>query len=347
MNAGATKFLTARSIHTRRVALKGFVRAFAAVGATVWLPDPRLAAQSGASGRTFPVTTVNHLGYACGPDYTRTRNWYVELFGMRIAWDDGTQCGLEFGDPAKPNGMYLRSAAAGARPEVHHFAFGIPNIVPQLPAMKAELERWQLKNVRPDGAHGWTADDPAGYRLNVWVPEKDEAMFPGAGGPCADAASAACKAAYQRGLANLGTLPKATSRSFTTTAFGNMHLHVPREMLGLEHRFYRDVLGMRTLHQDPDRVFLGFGKNVLALEVAPDAVRKPYCSRYGFTLEQYDHARVGKELSSRGLKPVATTARSWAVQDPDGMTIDVAGPGFMEYVASNCRGALGACASGQ
>src|SRR5258706_12762864 len=48
------------------------------------------------AGKTFPVVTVNHLSLAA-TDYAKSRDWYVDLFGMRVVWDDGKKCGLEFG----------------------------------------------------------------------------------------------------------------------------------------------------------------------------------------------------------------------------------------------------------
>jgi hypothetical protein len=44
--------------------------------------------------------------------------------------------------------------------------------------MKADMKRRGLANIRPDGERGWICNDPAGYMLNTWVPEKDPAMFP-------------------------------------------------------------------------------------------------------------------------------------------------------------------------
>ena len=69
--------------------------ATAAFGAGV-LPKAAAAygGQAAAGGRTFPVTHVNHLSYA-SPNYAKTRDFYVDLFGMRVVWDNGKQCGLE------------------------------------------------------------------------------------------------------------------------------------------------------------------------------------------------------------------------------------------------------------
>ena len=127
---------------------------------------------------------MNHLALAA-TDYAKSRDWYTDLFGMRVVWDDGKKCALEFGSLTEPNGLYITQVAkSGDKANVGHFALGAHNVVPNLAAMKAEMERRGLKNIRADGAVGWSASDPAGYALNTWVPVKDKAMFPGAATPC-------------------------------------------------------------------------------------------------------------------------------------------------------------------
>src|SRR4051812_42027702 len=54
--------------------------------------------QPPSNSRSFPFTTINHLSFQCGPDYKKVRDWYVELFTGRIAWDDDEQCEISFGD---------------------------------------------------------------------------------------------------------------------------------------------------------------------------------------------------------------------------------------------------------
>jgi catechol 2,3-dioxygenase-like lactoylglutathione lyase family enzyme len=288
-------------------------------------------------GKSFPVTTVNHLSYQCGPDYVRIRDWYVDLFGAWVSWDNGKQCAIEFGDPKKPEGFYIRSAAAGQKPTIGHFAFGIPNIMAHINDMKVEMERWGLKNIWPDGEHGWISDDPAGYMLNTWVPEKDAAMFPGAARPCKDAESQECKDAYEAGLKNLDKMPKPSGRGFKARYFSNIVLNVPADAIPKERDFYRDLLGMKVIHETPQRVFLRFGGNTLFLEGTMKSGEKPYCNRYGLQIENFDSAKVEAELKRRGLDPQPNTRLAWTVKDPDGMTVDVAAAGFAEELARASR----------
>src|ERR1700736_4698991 len=95
------------------------------------------AARVEQSGTAFPVTTVNHLALAVA-DYARSRDFYVDLFGMRVAWDDGKGCALEFGSVTAPNGIYIRPfAKPGDKAGVRQFAFGIPTFMAHKAAMKA------------------------------------------------------------------------------------------------------------------------------------------------------------------------------------------------------------------
>jgi catechol 2,3-dioxygenase-like lactoylglutathione lyase family enzyme len=286
------------------------------------------AAQSAAGGgKVFPVTTVNHLALAAA-NYAKSRDFYLDLFGMRVAWDDGNQCALEFGSHTSPNGMYIRPLRPGEKPTVGHIAFGIPNFMSHKAAMKAELERRGVKNIRPDGEKGWSCDDPAGYLLNVWVPEKDKAMFPGAAGPCAVAASEKCKAAWQAGQKNLHTAPKPSGQGFQPIGYSFIVLNVPD--VAKERDFYRDLLGMKVIYDQSQKpngeCFLGFGHNGLVLRKLSNPAGKPYCNQFGFavgiTLDD-----VEAELNRRAFKPKRDSkySASWTIVDPDGYQVGVSG----------------------
>jgi len=306
------------------------------------------AAQATAGGgRAFPVTTVNHLALSAA-NYAKSRDFYVDLFGMRVAWDDGNQCALEFGSLASPNGMYIRPLRPSEKPTIGHIAFGIPNFMLQKAAMKAELERRGVKNIRPDGERGWSCDDPAGYLLNIWVPEKDKAMFPGAAGPCAVAASEKCIAAWEAGQKNLDAAPKPSGKGFQATSYSFIVLNVPD--ISKERDFYRDLLGMKIIYDELEgpsgECFLRFGQNTLCLRKTSSPADKPYCNQFGLAIENYDPNAVEAELRRRGLKPKPNSKLSWTVVDHDGYQIDVSGTGFGEHLANDCHGSSATCPGG-
>jgi catechol 2,3-dioxygenase-like lactoylglutathione lyase family enzyme len=246
---------------------------------------------------------------------------------MRVVWDNGHECAVEFGSNQSPNGMYIRPLTKpGEKPAIGHMAFGIPNFMSQKAAMKAELERLGIKNVRPDGEVGWSCEDPAGYPLNIWVPEKDKAMFPGAAGPCAVAASEKCVAAWEAGQKNLHAAPKPSGKSFRSLGFNSIMLNVPD--VAKERDFYRDLLGMQVIYDQSQRpegeCALRFGQNTLLLRKLGNPAGKPYCNQFGLAVEMTQE-EIEAELKRRGFKPTRGSKVSWTIVDPDGFQVGVTG----------------------
>ena len=71
-----------------------------------------VAPAAAAGGETFKAVAVNHISYQVA-DYTKTRDFYAGLLGMKATQDNGSQCYLTFGD----HGSWLlaRNARAGQR----------------------------------------------------------------------------------------------------------------------------------------------------------------------------------------------------------------------------------------
>ena len=61
------------------------------------------AAMSG--GMLLKAVAYNHINYQVA-DYAKVRDFYVNLFGMKLVYDDGKQCSVECGDP--PSAIYIR-----------------------------------------------------------------------------------------------------------------------------------------------------------------------------------------------------------------------------------------------
>ena len=55
----------------------------------------------------FTATAINHLSYGVR-DYAKTRDWYMDIFGMDCLYDDGRQASVSFGDPRRE--IYIRKA---------------------------------------------------------------------------------------------------------------------------------------------------------------------------------------------------------------------------------------------
>jgi catechol 2,3-dioxygenase-like lactoylglutathione lyase family enzyme len=353
MNRESQK-INSGSISRREIGRRQILQSLGAAGALAFLSNATsvvaAAAQSLAgNGRAFPApTNINHLSCAV-PDYARMRDFYVDLFGMRVSWDNGKQCALEFGDPAAPNGLYIRNVRkAGDKPDIGHIAYGIPNFMKYKDAIKSEMERYHLTNIRTDSEVGWICDDPAGYMLNI-VTEKDKAMFPGAAEPCEIAESSKCTAAAAEGLKSLDSMPKPSGKGFKAIYFSHVVVTVPQSQMAKELDFYRDMMGMQLLYNkttESPEIFLRFGQNTLYIRKTATEQEKPYCNHVACVVEDYDSARVEDELQRRGLNPKPDSKLAWTITDPAGFRIEVAAPGLPEHIANDCMGINASCPGG-
>src|ERR1700675_5065371 len=115
-----------------------------------------------AGSATPRAVAFKHIKYQ-GNEYSKVRDFYVHMFGMKVVYDDGKQCSVECGDP--PNAIYIRPlnrpperpAGKGASANwaaqlgtgnIDHFALSVENF--QLESVRAELARRGL-DPKPDG----------------------------------------------------------------------------------------------------------------------------------------------------------------------------------------------------
>ena len=289
------------------------------------------------------ATAVNHMAYAV-TDYARMRDFYVEMFGMKVAWDDGLKCSVEFGDPAKPEAFYLVAAKPGEKAYVNHIGYSIDDFMAHKAAIETELKRRNIK-YRGDTEQGWTLNDPSGYTIH-FISEKG--IFPGAAEPCAEMASAKCRAADAVGLKNLARGPKPSGRGFKATAFSHI-VQCVRD-INETSDFYRQMFGMRQIYYRPDepnaQAMLRFGNNTLILMNSKRPDGSPYIDHFALEIENYDSARVEAELRRRGYTPQPDSRLGWTIQDPEGMRIEIAGKGWPEHIGRNCKGSAADCPGG-
>ena len=132
-----------------------------------------------AQGKGFKAATVNHISYNVA-DYTKTRDFYVDLLGMKVSQDDGkNQCYLSFGDT-----FLLPRNARGNRtpPLVDHIAYTIDGW--NKDKVESELKRRGYKlmergekggpptrlgpmQYRPDTENSFHILDPDGFDLQI------------------------------------------------------------------------------------------------------------------------------------------------------------------------------------
>jgi catechol 2,3-dioxygenase-like lactoylglutathione lyase family enzyme len=117
------------------------------------------AAQA-AESTGFKAVAVNHISYQVA-DYTKTRDFYADLLGMKVSGDTGKQCNMAFGET-----FLLPRNIRGDRkpPLVDHIAITIDNWDKN--KVEAELKRRGL-DPRPDTENSYHIKDPDGYNLQI------------------------------------------------------------------------------------------------------------------------------------------------------------------------------------
>jgi catechol 2,3-dioxygenase-like lactoylglutathione lyase family enzyme len=116
------------------------------------------ALSASATPKGFKAVTVNHISYQVA-DYAKTRDFYADLFGMKLSHDDGKQCYLAFGDTF----LIPRNHDSGT-PRIDHIAYTIDNWDKN--AVEAELKRREL-DPQPDTENSFHVKDPNGFDLQI------------------------------------------------------------------------------------------------------------------------------------------------------------------------------------
>jgi len=128
------------------------------------------ATAAGAAGRAaaaqeeqgFEAIAVNHISYQV-KDYTKTRDFYASLLGMKPTQDNGRQCYLTFGNHG--TWLLLRNARdASQAPKVDHIAYTIKSWDQK--KVEAELKRRGLEP-RVDTENSFHVKDPDGFDLQI------------------------------------------------------------------------------------------------------------------------------------------------------------------------------------
>ena len=134
------------------------IRSLAVAASAAAAAAPAVAAE----GPAFKAVTVNHISYQVA-DYTKTRDFYKDLFGMNVSHDDGRQCYMTFGDTF----LLPRNARQGGTtpvPRVDHIAYTIETWDKNY--VEAELKRRGL-TPRPDTENSFHVKDPDGFDLQI------------------------------------------------------------------------------------------------------------------------------------------------------------------------------------
>ena len=142
---------------TRRQLIQSLLVTFAATAAA---SPAALAASEQHKG--FSAVAVNHISYQVA-DYAKTRDFYSELFGLKVVADSGSQCFLVLND--SNTFLIPRNAPPGVTtPRIDHIAYTIAGWDKN--AVGEELKHWGL-NPKPDTDNSFHVADPNGFDLQI------------------------------------------------------------------------------------------------------------------------------------------------------------------------------------
>ena len=246
----------------------------------------------------FKATATNHLAYGVA-DYARSRDFYMDLLGMTCTFDDGQQCAVSFGNPARS--IYIRKSDRA--PFADHYAFSVADFDLQL--AEAALRRYGF-DPEPDGDYAWTITDPDGLRVQVCA---EQGVFPGAA---------------RAGATTEGKVPSGSAAHrpgvFNATAFNHISYAVPNYPRTRD--FYMDLLGMRLAFEDGLKCSVAFGAPEDALYVVPRP-SGPIIDHIAISVTDFDLEDARVKLERFGLETEDDGDAAWTVLDPDGYRVQV------------------------
>ena len=114
-------------------------------------------------GGVLKATYLNHVGYQVA-DYGKSRDWYMELFGMKMLADDGKKANLGIGESQ----LIFHPRKSTTTPVVDHVCLTIANWDTDKNVkveVEAELKRRGLKTRTTE--HSFHFTDPDGFELQV------------------------------------------------------------------------------------------------------------------------------------------------------------------------------------
>ena len=147
---------------TRRQLIRSLALAATAASAASAVPAAAAAA-AGSDSTILKATYLNHVGYQV-KDYARSRDWYGELFGMKVALDDGKKANMAVGESL----LIFHTKQNPSTPTVDHVCLTIANWDTDKSVrgkVEAELKRRGLEVRTTAGSFHFK--DPDGFELQV------------------------------------------------------------------------------------------------------------------------------------------------------------------------------------
>jgi len=142
---------------SRRQLIQSLTLAAAAASAT--------SAHAASGGIVAKAVNLNHISYQVA-DYAKSRDWYANLFGMRVVGDDGkTRANLWVGESQ----LAIHNRKSADQPIMDHICFTLANWDEDKsvrPAVEAEIKRRGLEVLRTS-EHSIFLKDPDGVPVQI------------------------------------------------------------------------------------------------------------------------------------------------------------------------------------
>ena len=142
---------------TRRQLIQSLALAATAASATGAVPA------AAADKYLVKTTYLNHVGYQVA-DYAKSRDWYADLFGMKVVLDDGKKANLAVGESL----LIFHNRQSPSTPIIDHICFTVADWDKDKSvrgAVAAELKRRGLEV--QSSANSLDIKDPDGFRIQL------------------------------------------------------------------------------------------------------------------------------------------------------------------------------------
>jgi catechol 2,3-dioxygenase-like lactoylglutathione lyase family enzyme len=142
---------------TRRQLIQSLALAATAVSAAKATPT------AAPNNNAVKAVYLNHVGYR-GVDYARSRDWYADLFGMKVVFDDGKKASLSVGESL----VVFHSRESTNTPIIDHMCFTIADWDKDKSVkdeVAAELKRRGLSARASE--HSFVIKDPDGFNVQI------------------------------------------------------------------------------------------------------------------------------------------------------------------------------------
>jgi catechol 2,3-dioxygenase-like lactoylglutathione lyase family enzyme len=271
---------------------------------TVYIREEKDTGRLLAPRSLFKATAFNHLSYNVD-HYARTRDWYMEIFGMDCVYDDGRQASVACGNPRRE--IFIRTKENLPMPCMDHWAISIADFDAE--HAHQVLLKWDIDGVGWDGDFAWHARDNNGFMTQVCA---EVGVFPGAA---------------TRGWNTDGKIPsgdkvsRPSKTGWRATGINHVTYGVPDYKRTRD--FYIDMFGMRVAFEDGIKCALSFGADPEDSIYIVQREDGPAIDHIAISIADFDLKETEKAIRRIGLDYKDDGDSAWTLTDLNGYRVQV------------------------